>query len=259
MTKRVLIIGTSHSVGDCGDTTLAKGTRWHDHIGNEYDAEVKVLAKSGATSLGQFIALSSYFYENREEYFDLCLIEGRHKEYTMDSPLSGMYYTDKNDPEYTWYEENYNYWQDKEFRKGVHERRHRENSIKISGYNIDKFQDKNKQRLYKEYLAAYFESDLMYQHSIAHAFATCSIAMRRCKTVKWICWPSHTINNLDYFDLMEGVLYPYIIKELYPVIVQDVDDVYKCECGHLNKAGNTLIWNYVKPYVKEYLEENDGK
>ena len=39
MTKRVLVIGTSHSVGVCGERTLPKGRRWHDHIKTNYDAK----------------------------------------------------------------------------------------------------------------------------------------------------------------------------------------------------------------------------
>ena len=258
MTKRVLVIGTSHSVGVCGERILPKGRRWHDHIKTNYDAEVVSLKFPGCTSLGQFFALSSYFYDNPDQYFDLCIIEGRHKEYTVDSAMEEVAFIDPKDEHFTWARENYDHWLDEDQRLAINPMRNRHRSRTVSTSLLKKL-DKPTRRLYEDYMSVYFESSLQNMHSISHNFSICALAKQRCETVKWFSWPSHTVDDLDFYNLMQEVLYPYLMMSLYPTITKNVPQHYKCECGHLNEHANRHIFKILKPEIDKILEEKDGQ
>lgn len=282
MTKRVLIIGTSHSEASCAKERfpngnikhqqLPKGTRWFDYIENDYDAEVTKLARSGCTATEQYMALASYFKDNPDTYFDLVLVEGRGTEPNMAVPVLEDNATPVEDYDYLtrdrWF---YDSWQDQEYQLTQHntERRY---WGRLSPHEIpDQWLDRNNPNHYLvKYMETYLLSDLHHIENLTINYALCKLAKTKSSLVKWFTFTFVEFEKKPWvLDMYLDQLGSHIIDRDRFVSNPEIsiqsdewssgnDRDNKCLCGHMNERGHADFWqNRIKPYLQEIFNNSD--
>ena len=256
MSKRVLIVGTSHSMGSCegyrDDTNhLKHDERWHDYFKSELGYEVVNLSMSGCTAQQQLMTVYAYFKDHPDDKFDLAIVEGRGMESVVSEPMHFRggppddVTAHPSEDEYD-FKRYYEKWLDSA------EDRHMYSPVTSLPPTIS-------YDYQQRYLAWYIE----YVFSMNHALdqwsvnlTLCDYLARYCDTVKWFCW-SYAQDDVTDLKLALGkdLLSRYaldwpILQELYDInAVPDVE----CDCGHLNPKGHKLVWKA----IKNKLESNN--
>lgn len=271
--KKVLVIGTSHSEGSCDDLNdgyITKGERWHDYISSKLGAEVTLLAREGTTTLQQFIAVSSYFYENPDAYFDLVLLEGRLAEYTADIPFEQTHWLETdNDPginvDLTWFGERYNRFLDRDKRQGARDNREHQLITSVSPRFTYAVEPESRRKMFEGWMAEYMKSDMNYFTSVMGNVAIMNIVKKHTKVARFFCFIGNILEN-EIEELFAYHMADYIIPELYPTAINtyDVNKInypdHFCPCNHLNPLGiKEHAWPKLEKYIKRLLEEKDGK
>jgi len=248
MTKRILIVGTSHSMGCCegyrSDTEYLKhDERWHDYFKSEFGYEVVNISMSGCTVQQQVLAVYAYFQDNPTAHFDLAIVEGRGIEGTVSDPmhfLGGPPYDILNHPSDDVYEfeKYYAKWLDSAVDRSMYS--------PITAFAPDFYYDYQ-----KRYMPWYIE----YVYSMNHAIDTWSANVTLCDyiskysdIVKWFNW-SYSCNDVTDLKLKIGkdLLSEYAID--WPIL-NDIEDKLTpdmdCDCGHFNPKGHRLVWEQIK-------------
>lgn len=282
MSKRVLIIGTSHSQAVCQDSgkeieTYTDG-RWFDYLYTEYGAEVFKLARSGATAEEQLIAVYNYFKTNPSEKFDFCIVEGRSVQVGVSSPqrqILGFGDEDfdfKNSLDINPYV--YNSWTDDYInnlkKHGPEYTKHFTFADRIDTHGVDsKFVD-------KPYLTEWMiDYTMSYLHSI-HIWSTnrtmIEFLKNYCDEVKWFSFDCHgdlvkrdpetgeILDDIHPYNIMAddfiGNYYLFDDPINNPFIDWQWSEEWgdwidkRCDCGHLNKQGHhRLFYEFIKPSV----------
>lgn len=283
MTKRILIVGTSHSEASCATvdygngsfeySTLPKGTRWFDYFEKDYGAHVTKLARSGCSSLDQYMAVAAYFKDHPDAEFDIAMIEGRGTEPNFNTPVPnplkqwnrGYDYLDLN----RWM---YDRWLDPEYRKAI-DNMEVELWDRISPHDVsDNMYDvKDPDHYLVQLLEKYTLSDLHHVQNLAFNHALCELVNTRSTITKWftmqftghkqveyilpmyldmlgdfILEKEEFLNNkpeTNFFYRVEGLSDTVIESELF------------CKCGHMNEAGHELYWKeIIKPKASEWFK-----
>lgn len=270
--KKVLVIGTSHSEGSCDDLYdgyLKKGQRWHDYINSELGAEVTLLAREGTTTFQQFIAVSSYFYENPDAYFDLVLLEGRLAEYTVDIPYEQTHWLETdNDPgvnvDLTWFGERYNRFLDRDVRQGARDNREHQLITSVSPNFTYAIEPASRRKMFEGWMAEYMNSDMNFLTAVMGNISIMNIVKKHTKTAKFFCFIGNILEN-EIEELFAYHMADYIIPDLYPTAINSYDvnqenyPNHFCPCNHLNNLGiEELAWPKLKKHIKRLLEDNNG-
>lgn len=267
MKKQILVLGTSHTEGVCepvgGDDFLPREQRWWSYLEREYDAEVTVLARVGATSLQQWFALSNYIYDNPDKKFDFGIVEGRIAEYTMDIPEYQADHLDQG-KKLPWHEERYARWIEDSKRK--YPEREEQLFTSISSHYIESMKPKIKADTYSYYMYKYSNQPMHFANLIMTNYAICNTMAKVCNDVKWYC---HATIGDDFIfteweDLFRFYMKEYIMEGVYPTLTRPGDDrddpkneKYYCPCGHFNELGvKEVAWKRLKPCFDEYLKDS---
>ena len=251
MTKRVLIVGTSHSMGSCAgyrvdDPLLKHDERWHDYFKSEFGYEVVNISMSGCTVQQQQLAVYAYFQDNPDAHFDLAIVEGRGIEGTVSEPMhfiGGPPYDIFNHPSKDVYdfEEYYKSWLDS------------------AGSNRAMYSPMTAltPTLSYEYQARYSEWYVEYVYSMNHAvdlwsgnLTLCDYVSKHSDIVKWFNW-SYSIDDTTDLKMQLGkdLLSEYATLG-WPML--DTIEVIgntsgtACVCGHFNPEGHRLVWEQIK-------------
>lgn len=263
MSKRVLIIGTSHSAGSCegyhDDTDfLHYDERWHDYFKSEYGYEVVNLSMSGCTVQQQMIAVYAYFKDNPDARFDLAIVEGRSMESTVADPIHWY-----NGPPEVAFEDHprndvhnfnvyYRAWLDTADVRIANRR---------SGYSpMTSMQPTLSYPEQSRLMPWYLE----YTFSMLHAteqwsvnLALCSYLTKFVNSVKWFAW-SYSYNEVTELkmDIGKDMLKSYLFEDGWPEISPEMKEISKlsdvdCDCHHWNPKGHRLVWLAIEKRLKK--------
>lgn len=256
MTKRVLVLGTSHSESSAkrtpdGPIERMETGRWHDYLKTELSCEVTKLARSGVTPEQQFMALQAYF-EDCDDTWDLAIVEGRGPETTVSIPEI----THKENAIIDKNSSIYERWLDSTGKKEWMPIR----ATSPSNTSYDKLDGE-----YDSWLVNYMFSDLHFQNVFAMNYAICNLLKTRCNTVKWFTLNVSKSamkdfgNNPDIYRWKYGkdLLKDFMLNEsFWPYLpIGEIPTEYQFYCGHLDERGHQMLWNeYIKPNVEEYCK-----
>lgn len=272
--KKILIVGTSHTAGDCTDPDdmptkkfnafatqegrdayieevkywrrnhLPPEQRWWQGINEKYD--VTTFCNSGASAQEQYYYLTKWLEKNPDLKFDAAILEGR-----MPMPLSvavperGGNWLREIDDLCQWTAEQpiVDFDLIGEFRV--------EFLSKARKDNLNSYQD-----WYEHYIL----SDLGIIEVVGSCIATCKILESVANKVAFISYTSHHATEMSQRYLMWTLQKQWGIDALWPsyaiksFAAMDLDqDDYRCPCGHQNAQGNAIISNYITPILEEKL------
>lgn len=284
MTKRVLIIGTSHSEATCGMRQpdgsmpikdLPVGSRWFDYFEKEYDVEITKLARGGCTVLDQYHILMCYLKDNPDAHWDVALIEGRGTEPSFDIPVPSRDKNSKKNLHLRRLDENrlyYDMWLDPEYREyeGGFE------AVpwgRISPHDYDDEDINHNHDCDRHYLPAlmaeYSLSDLHHMHTLAINHALCELVNTRATKTKWF---TTYFRRFQYFDIVNKYLntmgdfildkedfknHPQTSLSHSTSLSRDQVAELKCDCGHMSEKGHQLFWELViKPRVQKWFTDD---
>ena len=256
--KTAFVIGTSHSYASCEEggifSRINRPDRWQDNLEN-HGYKVTTFARPGCTAEHQLDAFFHYMADNPSSYWDLIIIEGRDAESSVSYP---HYVPTKNkDTKNIWH-----HW--------IHDEGDRIKKFNFD-FNVWRPGEKYKQDIrdsnwYKEYVG----SHLHLINTWATNSALCTLASKHAKVVKWFTFGSvkHPDDIQNKSNLLQHMfLGEYCIADTIPALQQTYcndehqPQLYKnlarifekkppesdtrCECGHLNKLGNKLLWDLI--------------
>lgn len=254
MTKKILIVGTSHSVQMCSDTEDGKlhyPHRWHDYLQTEYGYEVENFSFGGVTIYQQFLALYHYL-KDTDKTWDLILIEGRALDLPMTMPSvdEKVYYCDVPSELY--------YVNVNKSSIGKH--------IPVQRYGSLTEQKNRVPDSYIPYYVDYTESIVHFIDHISINRAMCDIAARYAKMVKFFCmWEIPTFSDDPKlrqdarmgYELGKDIMGKYLLGDNYqsiPLPELRSNNNYKCKCHHFNPEGNKIVWGVIKELLsKDFL------
>jgi hypothetical protein len=237
--KRILILGTSHSVGICTGMPadrLPLGTRWHDYFKTDFDCEVVNLSLGGCTSHQQFLALYYYFCDHKDR-FDLILIEGR----TIDTRISIPKRIETN----AWNSADYySHWLE-------------ESHIWKDDYPIHR----GSLTYFKKHKLKYNEWYVDYVHSFQHLIDSIAVNLSICKLAEQysdaVFFFTITTeffvddkNYNEYNKISIDMMNQYLLDStsyfnFKPLDKFKNDANIKCECEHYNIEGSKILYNEI--------------
>lgn len=265
MKRKILVIGTSHSVAICKETVNQKNAthflsgRWHDHMGEYYDADVFNLSYAGCTVQQQLSVVYNYFKLNPEIRYDLCVVEGRCVESTISTP----------DPQINWYDdidtsdhsprhEIYEPWTDEMVRES------RGFTKFVKRYTpIGRMDAHSGDEVNPEYLTWFLNYNESYLHAMDTWFYNYSMMKfleNYCDRALWYSFSTGTRDpkNLSWelsWDLLKDNALFHKDEHFPHIEFSDMKpnwDKDKCLCGHLNQRGHKRLWEKVlKPRMEE--------
>ena len=257
--KKVLIIGTSHSAASCTRAEnpeyierMNKG-RWHDYFKTELSYDVTLIARSGTTPQDQLMTVIAYLADNPHETWDLCIIEGRGIENTINMPWQKI--LDDYNPEISSWKDFYYMYQDRD--DDYIDRKH------MPFYNksvtSESIKDDVKEKSILPWAINYVESVNQAIDTYGCNRAIISMIEERCPIVKfWIYSHIEKFRTDDKFSLHrkfgEELLEKWFLfgKDWVCNVDEllDLQDNETCECGHPNEAGHKRIWKeLVQPKI----------
>ena len=257
--KKVLIVGTSHSAASCTRQEnpnyierINKG-RWHDYFTTDLSYNVTLIARSGTTPQDQLMTVIAYMADNPHETWDLCIIEGRSIEDTINIPWQRIH--DESNPEVSSWEDFYYMYQDRD--DDYIDRKH------MPFYNksatSESINDDFKEKSVLPWAINYVESVNQAIDTYGCNRAIISKIEERCQVVKfWIYSHALSFHNDTKFNLHrkfgEELLGKWLLfgnDWIYNAdMLLDLQDDELCECGHPNEAGHKRIWKeLIKPRI----------
>lgn len=259
-TKKVLILGTSHSQATCandGETPMVfHSGRWHDYFADDLGWEVTNLSRSSITAHQQLEVITKYFIDNPDVHFDLAILEGRSMETNSSMP--------QEDAEY----DNNTLWQ------WMLESPDESEAV----YAVDRMtpgETKPNQRTAR-FLPWYSEYLMSMQHAIdvfSINLAMLNILQRHSDNTRWFCIGANSSIPDDHktYNLGKYMLSEYLFKttpvidgqsvDLWPALhnpsfYQYREQDFKCDCNHMNLRGHKYLWdNLIKPEVQHIFKE----
>ncbi len=252
--KTALVIGTSHSYASCENggiySRINRPDRWQDNLEN-HGYKVTTFARPGCTAEHQLDAFFHYMVDN-PSYWDLILIEGRDVEASVSYPAFNP--TKNQDTKNIWH-----HW--------IHDEGDR---IKKFHFTNENHENSRTTKWYKEYQG----SHLHLVNTWATNSALCTLASKHAKVVKWFTFGSVRLPNdiqnksnllqqmllgeycirHHIVDTIPALQQLYINDEHQPQLYKNLARIFekkppesdtRCECGHLNKLGNKLLWDLI--------------
>jgi len=264
---RILIMGTSHSVGQCrtqdglnlynmrkrkkqpltdedhryiNEGWLSENDRWYSGLLKNH--EVVVLGNPGASPAQQYWALLNYHHQYPDEKFDFGILEGRH-------PPSASQPYDFDDNQVDTPENRLNLW------IGPHPEVYALKSSKI----FIPFRNARWDNIsYPNWWEDYITSPLSIVDTVSANFAIMAVLELMCSKAKFVPYSKpKAIEEEDLF-LVEKFKDIYGIPELWngfsqPFYGQPTNN-FVGACGHFNAAGNKIIQEFVTPILERELK-----
>ena len=234
--KKLLIIGTSHTVGSCDSHQLPVTQRWFANLYEHYD--VDVFARSGVTAQHQVYAFMRYLLDYPDKHWDSIIIEGRqlgtldisYPEPTGNLSLLG---SQDNPAFYDMFIKPKSQW------KGT---------FLLPFTNISK----NTMVPNKEWYEAYVHSDLHFTDNYSANLALCEMAAKRCDKILW--WSYSNSKNIEkyWMDWAYTLLKDYTDEDIWPTPGAHgfvIEEHEQCGCGHYNLMGNLKLQKFLKPIL----------
>lgn len=277
--KSILIVGTSHTAGQCTDPKvvfdkekfahfgegerklrwqaereavnkhwLEPQNRWWGGLYDKYD--VTTFCQPGATAQGQFYYLAKWLDHNPDLRFDGAIIEGRLP------PCQSIAFpapTNVHDKEVTT-EEEFLYW--------TH--RYPINSTEtISKWKTvfqylshGQIEDKEWRDWYEHYQ---LYDDLIFVDIVSANIAMCKLLEKRCTRVGFTSYQSLGRSPKKHHYLLELLKQKWGVTHLWPsyrnnMMKTGMDlDAHNCPCGHMNATGNAIIQSFATEHMERHL------
>lgn len=256
MSKRVLIIGTSHTFGDCEKEESPRSrthssNMWYYNFYAELGWEIVTLSWTGITIHQQFVAVYEYFKDNPNERFDLAILESRSIDTNVTLPIDNSDHQDKKA------------WEVMQL-DTIHQRQAYP-ATGLGRSNVGEMID-NEHKRYAPFFVDYVKSrqHILDNASLVRSF--CTFLEKHVSIVRYMVLSS-ACKDLDQygFDLTMGydLIDDWLIgsrENTWPEIKTKPygldDDLYRCKCSHFNILGQRKIWeNIVKPEVERLFNE----
>jgi len=272
--KNILIVGTSHTAGDCADPAdipvkkqgqfetqsgideyiekmkywkrnhLTPDQRWWQGINKKYN--VTTFCNSGTSAQEQYYYLNKWLEKNPDLKFDAAILEGRlPMPASVAVPQRGGNWTKEVDDLHHWTAEYpiVDFESLGEFRK--------EFLSKARKDSLESYQD-----WYEHYIL----SDLGIVEVVSSCIATCKVLESIADKVAFISYTSWHATEMSQRYLMWPLkkqwgidaIWPSYAIQTYQATDKDQDD-YRCPCGHANAEGNAIISEYITPLLEEKL------
>ena len=246
MIKRILIVGTSHSVSLCADYDsglLPANTRWIDYFVTELGYEVINLSMGGCTAQQQFLALYHYLEDHPTEKFDFVIIEGRSIDVRISVPNQAV------DTEHWENKEYYEHWLDPS---------HKWKELYPIVRGTTKFFERFKPNLINWYVEYVYST----QHLIDNV--SCNLAM--CTLAKQFAPHVFFFSLSDEFHISEknynmynniakNILQDYLLDDTHYFKFAPMGDfkkeLYFCACGHYNVEGSKILYNKITDILRQ--------
>ena len=246
MIKRILIVGTSHSVSLCADYDsglLPANTRWIDYFVTELGYEVINLSMGGCTAQQQFLALYHYLEDHPTEKFDFVIIEGRSIDVRISVPNQAV------DTEHWENKEYYEHWLDPS---------HKWKELYPIVRGTTKFFESFKPNLINWYVEYVYST----QHLIDNV--SCNLAM--CTLAKQFAPHVFFFSLSDEFHISEknynmynniakNILQDYLLDDTHYFKFAPMGDfkkeLYFCACGHYNVEGSMILYNKITDILRQ--------
>lgn len=234
--NKLLVIGTSHTFGDCWDVyRLPLEQRWHTIVGKEMNCEVTTLAIAGATSEQQMHTVFRYFKQYPDARFDYVIVEGRHlgnHDVSYPRPLSGgkqdiadFDSEDKHDI----FLESWNSDLDEEAKGDWKKIRF----LPFSSWAVNQ-----KDMLdFKEWHKEYVYSPLHFIHNATANLAMCKYLEDYCDNVYWFSLGVTKVAK-HWNNYLYDFIKDYTHEDTWPGIEYKSP---QCKCGHPNADGHKEV------------------
>lgn len=262
MTKqRGLIVGTSHTYGECfgeRNSRLEPQDRWYGGIAKKHD--VKVIGLNGITNDGICCLLETYKKFDLTEPLDFIIIEGR-------VPMSRsvtMPIQDFDDDHHEFTRESWHEFVEDPTQSDPHDSLVR--TFNTLGSDKDYLHQS-----YGNYAQLYAGTRLQIMHTFTSAYTACSIAQSMAKKVLFM--PAIGLKGTGeqkkritrQFDLLINQYTPrtepsiwdlgftrWAMCDIDPELDKDTS-IYMCQCGHVNARGNRVIQDKLAPLLYKEL------
>lgn len=271
MKKKILVIGTSHTYGDCVSwdekRRFTDSNKWSDLLGADYD--VDVLAYSGATAVNQFYIAIQYFIENPDLRYDLAIVEGRGIDTNVcfDEIKNNGYHKTLEELQrkkmtavQAWQTKNDNHADKGDFAMTCATPFARENLSNIDNGPI------------KDYLIGYTGTMKHAMDNYSVNAAMCAYLEKFCNTVKWFT-VSTIATKLDMREQITQLAtammdkYTFTHTGISCVVAglslekmgMDINNNLRqwlCACSHFNEQGHIQLYNrFVRPEIENIFKE----
>ena len=235
MKKKLLVIGTSHTVGSCDQLQLPVSQRWFGNLYEEYD--IDIFARSGATAQQQVYAFMRYLLDYPDKKWDSIIIEGRHLgtlDISYPEPTGNLSLLDseENPPFYDMFIKPKSEW---------------------VGRFLLPFTNMKKPGAVpnKEWYESYVYSDLHFTDNYSANLALCEMAAKRCDKILWWSY-SNTKQHEFRVDWAHSLLKDYTDDDIWPMPGAHgfvIEAHEQCDCGHYNLMGNLKLQKFLKPIL----------
>lgn len=234
--KKLLIIGTSHTVGSCDSHQLPVTQRWFANLYEHYD--IDIFARSGVTAQHQVYAFMRYLLDYPDKHWDSIIIEGRqlgtldisYPEPTGNLSLLG---SQDNPVFYDMFIKPKSEW---------------------VGRFLLPFTNMSKHKMVpnKEWYESYVYSDLHFTDNYSANLALCEIAAKRCDNILWWSYSNSKSIEKYWMDWAYTLLKDYTDEDIWPTPGAHgfaIEAHEQCGCGHYNLMGNLKLQKFLKPIL----------